>query len=109
MVTAGLALPFVLLGFFVGFFLEGTLLLAGSLLAMASGWLALRGIMPYLTIVGAALLIAGAVAIVPASGFGVIYVLIGLVMALASLAMILMGFRDLTLRAEARARSPVPR
>jgi hypothetical protein len=105
MVTAGLAFPFVLLGFLVGSFVEGTLLLAGSLLAMVSGWMALRGMMPHLTVVGAALLIAGAVAIIPASGFGVIYVLMGLVMAIASLVMILVGFGDLTGRAVARAES----
>ncbi len=60
--------------------------------------------MPYMVLLGAVILIAGAILFMPASGFGIIYVLIGLVMVIASLAMILLGFKDLLERARARGR-----
>ncbi len=104
MVTGGLALLLVPVAFLMGAFLAGTVLMAGALLSILGGIMAQRGIMPYMVLLGAVILIAGAILFMPASGFGIIYVLIGLVMVIASLAMILLGFKDLLERARARGR-----
>jgi hypothetical protein len=101
-VTAGLALLLVPVAYLMGAFNAGTMMMAGALLSIAGGLLAMKGIMPYISLGGAALLIAGSVYFIPASGFGIIYVLVGLIMVGASLVMILIGYKDLLGRADAR-------
>jgi hypothetical protein len=105
MVTGGLALVLVPIALLNDGLTEGMLLLAGALLAMAGGWMALRGIMPYMSVAGGALLLVGALFFIPFTGFGlIIFVLAGLLMVIVSLALIILGYKDLMRREEARSR-----
>lgn len=107
MVTGGLALlmvPFMLMGVTGVVFSSGLILLAGALTSIAGGVLALRGITPYMAVGGPCLMALGAVLFLPDSLFFVTPVLIGIALAVGSLALVLYGWSDLRDRALARTR-----
>jgi membrane protein implicated in regulation of membrane protease activity len=72
---------------------------------MAGGAMAIKGVLPYMAVTGGILLFVGAAVFIPFTAFGlIIFVLAGMVMVFASLAMIIMGYKDLERRTEARSR-----
>jgi hypothetical protein len=72
------------------------------------GSLALKGIMPILAAAGPPLLIIGAVWLLFISPFFAMVALIGIVMAVISMALVVYGWSDLIARAEMRNRMARP-
>ena len=86
----------------------GVFLLLACLVAIISGALALQGIMPFLAAAGPPLLIMGAIWIMLLSPFFVMVSLIGIVLAVISMALVVYGWSDLMARAEMRNRMARP-
>ena len=82
----------------------GVFVLLACLVAIIGGALALKGIMPFLAAAGPPLLIMGAVWIILLSPFFVMASLIGIVLAVISMALVVYGWSDLMARAEMRNR-----
>jgi len=86
----------------------GVFMLLACLVAIIGGSLALKGIMPILAPAGPPLLIIGAVWIMFLSPFFIMASLIGIVLAVMSMALVVYGWSDLMARAEMRNRIARP-
>ncbi len=86
----------------------GVFMLLACLVAIIGGSLALKGMMPILAAAGPPLLIIGAVWLLFISPFFAMVALIGIVMAVISMALVLYGWSDLMARAEMRNRMARP-
>ena len=82
----------------------GVFVLLACLVAIIGGSLALNGIMPILAAAGPPLLIMGAVWIIFFSPFFAMVAIIGIVLAVISMALVVYGWSDLMARAEMRNR-----
>ena len=80
-------------------------LMVSSLVAIAGGALAARGIMPLLAGAGPALLILASVVLMTVGPLLVIVAIIGMTLAVISLGLVLFGWSDLVERARARERA----
>ncbi|MCJ2541089.1 MAG: zinc ribbon domain-containing protein [Candidatus Thermoplasmatota archaeon] len=86
----------------------GVFMLLACLVAIIGGSLALKGMMPILAAAGPPLLIIGAVWLLFISPFFAMVALIGIVMAVISMALVVYGWSDLMARAEMRNRMARP-
>lgn len=86
----------------------GVFLLLACLVAIIGGALALKGIMPVLAAAGPPLLIIGAVWLIFISPFFAMVAIIGIVLAVISLALVFYGWSDLMARTEMRNRMVRP-
>ena len=86
----------------------GVFLLLACLVAIIGGSLALKGIMPILAAAGPPLLIIGAVWLIFLSPFFAMVSIIGICLAVISMALVVYGWSDLMARAEMRNRMARP-
>jgi len=86
----------------------GVFMLLACLVAIIGGSLALKGMMPILAAAGPPLLIIGAVWLLFVSPFFAMVALIGIFMAVISMALVVYGWSDLMARAEMRNRMARP-